>query len=106
MQPNNKDTYVVSLNCPLESETPMLINLTEYELNLLKFVENLSQKLSGNEPARPYLILEKFPFDEYKSRKLGSIKQQEFKKILNENKKAYTKIKHEVAKKRQKGVNL
>lgn len=103
MNPNNKDTYIVTLTCSLESSTPMLINLTEYELNLLHFIENLSGKLAKDDLSKPYLLVEKFPYDEYKKRKLSSLQQQNFKQVLNENKKAYTKIKHEVSKKLKKG---
>lgn len=102
MYPNDKDTYIVTLNCPLESETPMLINLNPFELNLLKFIENLSSKLSADDVSKPYILVEKFPYAEYKSHKLSSFQQKNFKEILNDNKKAYTKIKHEVEKQRKK----
>lgn len=102
MNPNDKDTYIITLNCPLESETSMLINLNSFELNLLKFIENLSGKLSSDEVSKPYLLVEKFPYKEYKTRKLSSFMQEELKQILNANKKAYTKIKHEVEKQRKK----
>lgn len=101
MNPNDKDTYIITLNCPLESETSMMINLNSFELNLLQFIENLSGKLSSDEVSKPYLIVEKFPYKEYKTRKLSSFKQKELKQILNANKKAYTKIKHEVEKQRK-----
>lgn len=102
MHPNDKDTYIVTINCPLESETPMIINLNAFELNLLQFIENLSVKLCEDSLSKPYLIVEKFPYKEYKARKLSSFKQKELKQILNANKKAYTKIKHEVEKQRKK----
>lgn len=102
MNPNDKDTYIITLNCPLESETSMLINLNPFELNLLQFIENLSGKLCEDSLSKPYLIVEKFPYKEYKTRKLSSFKQKELKQILNANKKAYTKIKHEVEKQRKK----
>lgn len=102
MNPNDKDTYIVTLNCPLESETSMLVNLTPFELNLLKFLENLSGKLSADDVSKPYILVEKFPYAEYKSHKLSSFKQKNFKEILNANKKAYTRIKHEVEKQRKK----
>ena len=102
MYPNDKDTYIITLNCPLESETPMLINLNPFELNLLKFIENLSGKLSSDDVSKPYLLLEKFPYADYKAHKLSSFQQKNFKEILNANKKAYTKIKHEVEKQRKK----
>lgn len=101
MNPNDKDTYIVILNCPLETETPMLVNLNPFELNLLKFLENLSGKLCEDSLSKPYLIVEKFPYAKYKSHKLSSFKQKNFKEILNANKKAYTKIKHEVEKQRK-----
>lgn len=102
MYPNDKDTYIVTLNCPLETENPLIINLNPFELNLLQFIENLSGKLCEDSLSKPYLIVEKFPYKEYKTRKLSSFKQRELKKILNSNKKAYTKIKHEVEKQRKK----
>ena len=102
MKPNDKDTYIITLNCPLESETAMLVNLNPFELNLLKFIENLSGKLSDDSISKPYLIVEKFPYAEYKSHKLSSFKQKNFKEILSMNKKAYTKIKHEIEKQRKK----
>ena len=102
MTPNDKDTYIVTLNCPLETETPMVINLNPFELNLLQFIENLSGKLCEDSLSKPYLIVEKFPYKEYKSHKLSGFKQKELKQILNFNKKAYTKIKHEVEKQRKK----
>ena len=98
MPPNDKDTYIITLNCPLETETPMLVNLNPFELNLLKFIENLSGKLSSDDVSKPYLLVEKFPYAEYKAHKLSSFQQKNFKEILNANKKAYTKIKHEVQK--------
>lgn len=102
MNPNDKDTYIITINCPLESETPLIINLNSFELNLLQFIENLSGKLCEDSLNKPYLIVEKFPYKEYKMRKLSSFKQKELKQILNANKKAYTKIKHEVQKQRKK----
>ena len=102
MYPNDKDTYIVTLNCPLESNTTMLINLNQFELNLLKFIENLSGKLSSDDLSNPYLLIEKFPYADYKAHKLSSFQQKNFKEILNMNKKAYTKIKHEVEKQRKK----
>ena len=99
MNPNNKDTYIVTLSCSLESSTPMIINLTPMELNFIKFIENLSGKLAKDELSKPFVIVEKFPYEEYKHRKLGSFKQTNYKKILRTNKKAYTKIKHEIEKK-------
>lgn len=102
MYPNDKDTYIITLNCPLESETSLIINLNPFELNLLQFIENLSGKLCEDSLSKPYLIVEKFPYKEYKSRKLSSFKQRELKKILNSNKRSYTKIKHEVEKQRKK----
>ena len=102
MNPNDKDTYIVTINCPLESETPMLINLNPFELNLLQFIENLSGKLSSDDVSKPYLLIEKFPYAEYKAHKLSSFQQKNFKEILNANKKAYTKIKHEIEKQRKK----
>lgn len=98
MHPNDKDTYIITLNCPLETETPMLVNLNPFELNLLKFIENLSGKLSSDDVSKPYLLVEKFPYGDYKAHKLSSFQQKNFKEILNANKKAYTKIKHEVQK--------
>lgn len=98
MKPNDKDTYIITLNCPLETETPMLVNLNPFELNLLKFIENLSGKLSSDDVSKPYLLVEKFPYVDYKAHKLSSFQQKNFKEILNANKKAYTKIKHEVQK--------
>lgn len=98
MKPNDKDTYIITLNCPLETETPMLVNLNPFELNLLKFLENLSGKLASDDVSKPYLLVEKFPYAEYKAHKLSSFQQKNFKEILNANKKAYTKIKHEVQK--------
>lgn len=80
----------------------MLVNLNPFELNLLKFLENLSGKLSSDDLSKPYLLVEKFPYAEYKSHKISSFKQKNFKEILSENKKAYTKIKHEVEKQRKK----
>lgn len=105
MNPNNKDTYLVTLTCSLESSTPMVINCTPYEINLLNFIANLSAKLSKEDLSRPFLTIQKFPYDEYKKRKLSSLEQQEFKRILNENKKCYTKIKKEVVKKLKQGNN-
>lgn len=102
MNPNDKDTYIVTINCPLESETSLVINLNQFELNLLQFIENLSGKLCEDSLSKPYLIVEKFPYKEYKTRKLSSFKQKELKQILNANKKAYTKIKHEIEKQRKK----
>lgn len=102
MNPNDKDTYIVTLNCPLESETPMIINLNAFELNLLQFIENLSGKLSADDVSKPYLLVEKFPYKDYKAHKLSSFQQKNFKEVLNANKKAYTKIKHEVEKQRKK----
>ena len=102
MYPNDKDTYIVTINCSLESETTMLINLNPFELNLLKFIENLSDKLASDDLSKPYLLVEKFPYAEYKSHKLSSFQQKNFKEILNVNKKAYTKIRHEVEKQRKK----
>lgn len=102
MTPNDKDTYIITINCPLESETPLLINLNPFELNLLKFIENLSGKLASDDLSKPYLLVEKFPYSDYKAHKLSSLKQKNFKEILNANKKAYTKIKHEVEKQRKK----
>ena len=102
MHPNDKDTYIVTLNCPLESETPMIINLNPFELNLLKFIENLSGKLAADDVSKPYILVEKFPYTEYKSHKLSSFKQKNLKEILSKNKKAYTRIKHEVEKQRKK----
>ena len=102
MTPNDKDTYLITINSPLESETPMLVNLNPFELNLLKFIENLSGKLSSDDLSKPYITVEKFPYSDYKSHKLSSLKQKNFKEILNANKKAYTKIKHEVEKQRKK----
>lgn len=102
MTPNDKDTYIVTINCPLESETTLIINLNTFELNLLKFIENLSGKLSSDDLSKPYLLVEKFPYAKYKTRKLSSFKQKEMKQILNANKKAYTKIKHEIEKQRKK----
>lgn len=102
MHPNDKDTYIVTLNCPLESETPMIISLNPFELNLLKFIENLSGKLSADDISKPYILVEKFPYAEYKSHKLSSFKQKNYKEILSRNKKAYTKIKHEIEKQRKK----
>lgn len=102
MHPNDKETYIVTLNCPLESETPMIINLNPFELNLLKFIENLSGKLAADDISKPYILVEKFPYAKYKSHKLSSLQQKNFKKILNANKKVYTKIKHEVEKQRKK----
>ena len=99
----NKDSYIVNLTCNLESTTPLIINLTDYELNLLKFIENLSNKLSKQDKSRPYLTVNKFPYEEYKKRKLSNLEQQNYKEVLNENKKAYTKIKHEVEKQRKAG---
>ena len=98
MTPNDKDTYIITLNCPLESETQMIVNLNTFELNILKFIEYLSGKLASDDLSKPYLLVEKFPYKEYKSHKLSSFKQKELKQILNVNKKAYTKIKHEVQK--------
>lgn len=102
MYPNDKDTYIITLNCPLESETPMLVNLNPFELNLLKFIENLSGKLSSDDVSKPYLLVEKFPYANYKAHKLSSFQQKNFKEVLNANKKAYTKIKHEVQKQLKK----
>lgn len=102
MTPNDKDTYIITINCLLESETPLLINLNPFELNLLKFIENLSGKLASDDLSKPYLLVEKFPYSDYKAHKLSSLKQKRFKEILNANKKAYTKIKHEVEKQRKK----
>lgn len=102
MDPNDKDTYIITLNCPLESETSLVINLNPFELNLLQFIENLSGKLCEDSLSKPYMIVEKFPYKEYKTHKLSSFKQKELKQILNANKKAYTKIKHEVEKQRKK----
>lgn len=101
MNPNDKDTYIVTLNCPLETETTMVINLNSFELNLLQFIENLSGKLCEDSLSKPYLIVEKFPYKEYKSHKLSSFKQKNFKEILSKNKKAYTRIMHEVEKQRK-----
>lgn len=101
MNPNDKDTYIVTLNCPLESENTLIINLNPFELNLLHFIENLSEKLCEDSLSKPYLIVEKFPYKEYKTRKLSSYKQKELKQLLNVNKKAYTKIKHELKKQRK-----
>jgi hypothetical protein len=64
----------------------------------LKFIENLSGKLASDDVSKPYLLVEKFPYAEYKAHKLSSFQQKNFKEILNVNKKAYTKIKHEVQK--------
>lgn len=105
MNPNDKDTYIITLNCPLESETPMLVNLNPFELNLLKFIENLSDKLASDDVSKPYLLVEKFPYADYKAHKLSSFKQENFKEILKTNKKAYTKIKHEVQKQLKKTQN-
>lgn len=102
MTPNDKDTYLITIKCPLESETPMLVNLNLFELNLLKFIENLSGKLASDDLSKPYLLVEKFPYKDYKAHKLSSLKQKNFKEILNANKKSYTKIKHEVEKQRKK----
>lgn len=102
MNPNDKDTYIVTLNCPLESETTILINLNPFELNLLKFIENISGKLASDDLSKSYLLVEKFPYAKYKAHKLSSFQQKNFKEILNANKKAYTKIKHEVEKQRKK----
>lgn len=102
MNPNDINTYIITLNCPLESETPMLVNLNPFELNLLKFIENLSGKLSSDDVSKPYLLVEKFPYADYKDHKLSSFQQKNFKEILKANKKAYTKIKHEVEKQRKK----
>lgn len=102
MYPNDKYTYIVTINCPLESETTLVIDLNPFELNLLKFIENLSGKLSSDDLSKPYLLVEKFPYGEYKAHKLSSFQQKNFKEILNANKKAYTKIKHEVEKQRKK----
>lgn len=102
MNPNDKDTYIITLNCPLESETSLIINLNPFEHNLLQFIENLSGKLCEDSLSKPYIIVEKFPYKEYKTRKLSSFKHKELKQILNANKKAYTKIKHEVEKQRKK----
>lgn len=102
MKPNNKDTYLITLTCSLEGSTPILVNLNPYELNLVKFLENLSKKVAGDDLEKPYILLEKFPYDEYKKHKLSSFQQKSYKEILNANKKAYTRIKHEVEKQRRK----
>jgi len=102
MNPNDKDTYIITINCPLESETSLIINLNPFELNLLQFIENLSGKLCEDSLSKPYLLVEKFPYAKYKAHKLSSFQQKNFKEILNSNKKAYTKIKHEVEKQRKK----
>ena len=91
MYPNDKDTYIITLNCPLESETSLVINLNPFELNLLQFIENLSGKLCEDSLNKPYLLVEKFPYKEYKTHKLSSFKQKELKQILNANKKALLK---------------
>lgn len=41
MPPNDQETYLITINCPLESETPMLVILNPMEVNLLRFLENL-----------------------------------------------------------------
>lgn len=99
MNPNNKDTYIVTLTCSLESSTPMVVNLTPFELKFVEFIANLSGKLAKDDLSKPFVIVEKFPYDEYKKHKLGSYKQATYKEILRTNKKAYTKIKHEIQKK-------
>lgn len=105
MNPNDKDTYIITLTCSLESSTPMIINLNPMEVNLIKFIENLSQKLSKDDLSKPYLLMEKFPYKKYKHHKLSSFQQKSYKEVLNDNKKAYTKIKHELEKARRKAQN-
>lgn len=104
MNPNDKDTYYITIASPLEQDSILIVNLNEYELNLVKFLQNLSNKLTTDD-ATTFIEVKKFPYKEYKAHKLTHYQQRIFKEVLNANKKAYTKIKHEVAKARKKAQN-
>lgn len=101
MNPNDKDTYFITIAAPLEQDSILIVNLNEYELNLIKFLQNLSNKLITDD-STPFIDVKKFPYKAYKAHKLTHYQQRVFKEVLNANKKAYTKIKHEVAKARKK----
>ena len=98
MKPNDKDTYIIFISSPLETDNRLIVNLNDYELNLVKFLENLSKKLAGEELSIPFLSVKKLKYKEYKTHKLNSYAQRTIKETLQENRKAYTKIKHEVQK--------
>lgn len=104
MNPNDKDTYFLTIAAPLEQDSILIVNLNEYELNLVKFLENLSKKLITDD-STPFIEVKKLPYKNYKAHKLTHYQQRIFKEVLNANKKAYTKIKHEVAKTRKKAQN-
>lgn len=93
----NNDTYIIKLMCDYEGTTSLLMNLTPYELNALKFIENISEKLAKS-GSHPYLVVDKFPYEDYKKHKLSSMDQAELKEIVQDNKKAYNKIRNEIKK--------
>ena len=97
----NNDTYIIKIMCDYEGTTSLLMNLSPYELNSLKFIENISDKLAKS-GSHPYLAVEKFPYEDYKKHKLNSMDQAELKEIVADNRKAYNKIKNEIKKQLKK----
>ena len=100
----NKDTYIINLMCDYEGTTSILLNLNIYELNVLEFIENISEKLAKS-GSHPYLTVDKFPYEEYKKHKLNSMDQAELKAVVEDNRKAYNKIKNEIKKQLKKAPN-
>lgn len=93
----SKNTYIIKLECPLENETALLIDLTPFEHPLLKYIETLSNKLA-KDGSQPRLSVTPFPYKEYYGRKLSNHERDEINAIIKENRNAYKRIRNELKK--------
>ena len=100
----SKNTYIINIDCPIESATSLLVELNPYELALVKYLENLSNKIAKLN-YEPRITVTPFPYKEYYGRKLSNYKRDELNAIIKENRNAYKQIRNELKKQAKAAPN-